>query len=170
VKKYLDILINTFIVRQLQPLCENISKRQVKSPKIYIRDSGILHTLLGITSKQVLSRNPKLGESWEGYALEEIVRLYDAEQEECFFWATHSGAELDLIIEKNGIRHGFEFKYTSTPKVTKSMQIALLDLKLDSIKVIFPGDKQFKIAEKIEAIGLCRYLKKKPLSIRGFFD
>lgn len=159
VRKYIDILEGTFMVRQLQPWFENISKRQVKSPKVYIRDSGLLHTLLGINSPEELDVFPRLGASWEGFALEEVIKQYHVRTEECYFWATQSGAELDLIIYKGGKRLGFEFKYTDSPKATKSMHIALEDLKLDHIYVVYPHDKTFPLTEKITALGLDSFYK-----------
>lgn len=154
VKNYLDILEGTFMIRVLQPWHENLKKRQVKTPKIYFRDSGIYHVLLGLNNYEAIAISPKIGTSWEGFALEQIIRYYDAEQEECYFWSSHNIAEIDLLIIKDGKRVGFEFKYSSTPKITKSMEIALSDLKLDQVKIIFPGDKAYNLSEKIEAIGL----------------
>lgn len=154
VRKYLDILAGTFMIRELQPWFENISKRQVKSPKMYMRDSGILHALLGIQTYDALQMYPKLGASWEGFALEEIIKHYRMQSDECYFWATQSGAELDLFIIKDGKRLGFEFKYTDHPKITKSMDIALEDLKLDHLYLVFPHDSTFPLAEKITALGL----------------
>jgi hypothetical protein len=148
-KEYVDILTGTFMVRQLQPWYENIGKRQVKTPKIYIRDSGIFHTLIGMNNHSDLLVNPKLGASWEGFALEQIIFHLDAEQEECYFWATHQQAELDLLIIKNGKRLGFEIKYSAAPKLTKSMQIAREDLNLDSITVVYPGDIEYPIAKDV---------------------
>ena len=153
-KHYLEILEGTFMIRVLQPWYENLKKRQVKTPKIYFRDSGIYHTLLGLNNNELLSHSPKLGASWEGFALEQIIRFYKAEPEECYFWASHSTAEIDLLIFKNGRRIGFEFKYTDTPKITPSMKLSLEYLKLDQVKVIFPGNIKFKLSEQIEAIGL----------------
>ena len=153
-KHYLEILEGTFMIRVLQPWYENLKKRQVKTPKIYFRDSGIYHTLLGLNNNEVLSHSPKLGASWEGFALEQIIRFYKVEPEECYFWASHSTAEIDLLIFKNGRRIGFEFKYTDTPKITPSMKLSLEYLKLDQIKVIFPGNIKFKLSEQIEAVGL----------------
>jgi uncharacterized protein len=153
-KHYLEILEGTFMIRVLQPWYENLKKRQVKTPKIYFRDSGIYHTLLGLNNNELLSHSPKLGASWEGFALEQILRFYKAEPEECYFWASHSTAEIDLLIFKNGRRIGFEFKYTDTPKITPSMKLSLEYLKLDQIKVIFPGNIKFKLSEQIEAVGL----------------
>lgn len=152
--RYLDILAGTFMVRILPPWLENIRKRQVKSAKIYFRDSGILNALMGISTKNELQINPKLGSLWEGFALEEIIRTLQAYPEECYFWATQSEAELDLLILKNGKRLGFEFKYGDSPSTTKSMHIALQDLKLDHLAVLYPGDQIFPLTENITAYGL----------------
>lgn len=154
VRRYLDILAGTFMIRQLQPWHENISKRQVKSPKIYFRDSGLFHSLLDIPSFSKLQRHPKLGSSWEGFALEEIIRSQDASSEDVYFWGTHNQAELDLMILKKGKRIGYEVKYTTQPKLTRSMHIAMNDLKLNSLKVVFPGKKTFPLGPKIDAIGI----------------
>lgn len=152
--RYLDILTGTFMIRRLAPWHENIGKRQVKSPKIYFRDSGLFHTLLGVASKEQILSHPKLGASWEGMALEEVIRFLGVDQEDCYFWATQRGAELDLLVVTGGKRHGFEFKYTDSPKTTKSMHIALEDLKLDSLTVIIPGKDHFKIHDNIQVSGL----------------
>ena len=152
VRSYLDILSATFMVRQLQPWYENIHKRQVKSPKIYFRDSGILHSLLGISDYHQLTGNPKLGASWEGFALEQtlqIVRPVDA-----YFWSTYSGAEVDLFFIKNGKRHGVEFKYSEAPKATKSMYVAIEDLSLDHLWVAYPGKDIYTLTEKIKVLPL----------------
>jgi uncharacterized protein len=154
VQKYLDILAGTFMVRILSPWFENIHKRQVKSPKIYFRDSGILHALLGISDELQLQTHPRLGAFWEGYALEEVIRTFHAAPEECYFWATQADAELDLLIIKNGKRLGFEYKYTDSPTTTKSMHIAQRDLKLDHLAVIYPGSRIFPLTERITAYGL----------------
>lgn len=158
IQKYLDILSGTFMIRQLSPWFTNLKKRHVKSPKIYFRDSGILHTMLGIEKQIDLNNHPKLGASWEGFALEEIIRHHQATPEECYFWSLHSGAELDLLIVKDGKHHGFEFKFTDKPKVTASMRSALENLELDSLTVIFPGNESFKLTEEINAAGLENYL------------
>jgi predicted AAA+ superfamily ATPase len=150
VRRYLDILTGTFMIRQLLPWRENIKKRQVKSPKIYFRDSGLLHAFLDIENKDDLMKHPKLGASWEGFALEETIRMLSAKPHECFFWASHSGAELDLLIVQKGKKLGFEFKYTDAPKLTKSMQISLEDLKLDKLTVIYPGKVDYTLTEKVE--------------------
>jgi len=154
VRHYLDILTGTFMLRELQPWWENIGKRQVKSPKIYFRDSGILHYLLDIEDYSILQRHPKLGASWEGFALEQIIRCYRIDSESCFFWSTHHQAELDLLLFHKGKRLGFEFKYTDAPKLTKSMQIAVDDLKLDELIVIYPGNREYKLTENISVKGL----------------
>lgn len=154
VRSYLDILTGTFMVRSLEPWFENLKKRQVKAPKIYFRDSGVLHTLIGIDTNDQLQVYSKLGALWEGFALEEIIRTLQAAPEECYFWATHSDAELDLLIIKDGKRLGFEFKYADAPKATKSMRIALEDLKLDHLFIIYPGDKTFPVDHKIDLCGL----------------
>ena len=154
VRKYLNILIGTFMIRELLPWYENIKKRQVRSPKIYFRDSGILHALLSIKDVSELNTYPKIGASWEGFALEEIIRKYEASPEEVFFWATQADAEIDLLIFKHGKRFGFECKYVDVPRTTKSMHIALEDLKLDHIFVIYPGKETFALTPKITACGL----------------
>lgn len=159
-RKYLDILVGTFMIRMLTPWFENLNKRQVKSPKIYFRDSGILHALIGILDQTQLDTYPKLGAFWEGFALEEIIQFQGATSEECYFWATQGGAELDLLIIKNGKRIGFEFKYTDSPKISPSMQIAINDLKLNHLYVIFPGNISFPLSEHITAQGL-EILRKK---------
>ncbi|MFA6262904.1 MAG: ATP-binding protein [Candidatus Babeliales bacterium] len=154
VRTYVDILEGTFMVRLLLPWFENIGKRQVKSPKIYLRDSGILHTLLGIHDNNELQEYYRLGAAWEGFALEEIIKKYQAQPEECFFWSTMSGAELDLLIVQDGKRLGFEIKYTDAPKLTKSMMSALQDLKLDHLYVIHPQHQTFPLAANVTAQGL----------------
>lgn len=159
IQRYADILSGTFMIRQLRPWFENLGKRQVKSPKIYIRDSGIFHTLLGVNNRDDLLLHPKLGASWEGFALEEIIRLHQMEADECFFWATHQQAELDLFLLKDGKRLGFEFKYSGAPKLTRSMQVAMEDLKLDFLSVIYPGRINYPLKENIHVYGLEEYLR-----------
>lgn len=157
VRHYLDILTGTFMMRQLQPWVENIKKRQVKTPKVYYRDSGIYHTLLGVKEENDIRYHPKLGASWEGFALEQIIRFHDVDGESCFFWGIHNQAELDLLILKDGKKLGFEIKYADAPRMTKSMQIALETLNLDSLSIIFPGTKKIPFTEKAAAIGLEAY-------------
>lgn len=158
IRHYTDILVGTFMLREIPPWFENISKRQVKSPKIYFRDSGILHYLLNIPNEESLYHHPKLGSSWEGFALESIIRHHETSDGEYYFWATQGHAELDLLILKNGKRLGFEFKYTDMPKVTKSMLIAVEDLKLDKLFIIFPGKESFSLTTCINAVGLENYV------------
>jgi predicted AAA+ superfamily ATPase len=146
-KRYLDILTSTFMIRQLQPWHENLGKRQVKAPKIYFRDSGVFHTLMGIHNEAELLNHPKLGASWEGYAIEETIRSLAPDQS--YFWATHNGAELDLFLLKDGKRIGVEFKRKDAPRLTRSMKIAFEDLKLDELRVIYPGTKNYALAEGI---------------------
>jgi len=152
IKSYLDILTGTFMVRQLQPWFENISKRQVKAPKIYFRDSGILHSLLDIPDHHHLMGHPRLGASWEGFALEQILQIVDPT--EPYFWATHSGAEVDLFFSKDGNRYGVEFKFNEAPKISKSMHIAVGDLGLSHLYVIYPGKESYPIAKNISVISL----------------
>lgn len=154
IQRYLDILEGTFMIRQLRPWFENIKKRQIKSFKTYFKDSGILHTLLGIPSFAQLQGHPKLGASWEGFAMEEIIRQLQADPQDCYFWATSNYAELDLLVLKEGKRLGFEFKYTASPKLTKSMQIALHDLKLDQLLVIVPQGIAFPLADRVRVCAL----------------
>lgn len=160
IQRYLDILTGTFMVHQLQPWFTNISKRQVKSTKVNLRDSGILHLFLGIHNRSDLLIHPKIGASWEGFALEEIIRFHQADPEECYFWATYQGTGIDLLIIKEGKKLGFEFKYSAAPKLTKSMQIAREQLDLDHLVVIYPGDLDYALREDIQVIGLKNYLGK----------
>ncbi|MDD5676308.1 MAG: ATP-binding protein [Chitinivibrionales bacterium] len=150
VRRYLDVLSDIFMVRQLQPWHANIKKRQVKSPKIYFRDSGLLHQLLGIATAQDLLVNPKSGASWEGYIIEEIIHLY--KPDEAYFWATHNNAEIDLLLTKNGHTIGVECKRSDAPKITPSMHIALNDLKLSKIYVVYPGDTSYPLSNQIQAV------------------
>ena len=146
-RSYLDILTGTFMVRQLQPWFENIGKRQVKSPKIYLRDSGLLHHLLSLTDLHSLLGHPKVGASWEGYVLEQVQQV--VRPAEIYFWATHGGAELDFFFMHDGRRFGIEVKYNEAPKVTKSMRIALDDLGLDYLWVIYPGEHSYPVDDRI---------------------
>ncbi len=159
VRNYLDQLTSALVVRQLQPWHENISKRQVKSPKVYIADSGILHALLNLPERADLESHPKCGASWEGFAIDQIIRHLGARPEECYFWATHGGAELDLLIVRGRKRYGFEIKRTTTPKVTPSMRHALEDLKLTNLDVIHAGEHTFPLADKIRAVPLQNLLE-----------
>lgn len=152
VRRLLDWLTGTFMVRQLPPWHENLSKRQVKAPKIYLRDSGLLHELLGIASPAGLRSHPKSGASWEGFALENMLRIHSPD--EAYFWATHGGAELDLLMIKDGRKVGIEFKLGDAPKLTPSMRTALGDLSLDMLYVIYPGKRRYPISDRVEAIPL----------------
>jgi len=152
VRRYLDWLTQTFMVRQLPAWHANLGKRQVKAPKVYFRDSGLLHTLMGLKSGAELLHHPRLGASWEGFALEQVLRL--ARPDEAYFWATHNGAELDLLMLKHGKRVGVEFKHADAPMLTPSMRIALADLALDALYVVYPGDRRYMLAEKVEAVPL----------------
>jgi len=150
VRRYLDFLTDAYLVRQLQPWFENIGKRQVKSPKVYVRDSGLLHSLLGLRSKAEQLAHPKLGASWEGFLLEQVLQL--AQPDEAHFWATHQGAGLDLLMFKHGRRVGVEFKRADAPKLTPSMRIALDDLHLDRLIVIYPGNKSYPLAANVKVV------------------
>lgn len=156
VRRYLDLLTSTFVVRQLQPWHENLRKRQVKSPKVYIGDSGILHALLDLPDRAAVESHPKLGASWEGFALENVVSLLGALPEEAHFWATHQGAELDLLIVRGSKRRGFEFKRTTRPIATRSMRFTIKSLGLERLDVIHAGADVFPLAHDIRAVPLTR--------------
>jgi uncharacterized protein len=156
VRRYLDTLAATYVVRLLQPWHENLGKRQVKSPKVLLPDTGLLHSLLGITSQEDLLRHPKLGASWEGLCVETVIARLGAYTEECFFWATQAGAELDLLIVRGRQRRGFEMKRTVAPSVTPSMRSALQDLHLDSLDVVYAGERTYPMAKRIRAVPLAR--------------
>jgi predicted AAA+ superfamily ATPase len=149
-RKYLDILTGSFMVRQLQPFCANLKKRQVKAPKIYIRDTGLLHSLLGLKSQVDVSRHPQCGFSWEGFVIEEILRSVDPD--DVYFWATHNGAEIDLVFSKGGKMYGVEVKRADAPTMTPSMRVALEDLKLERIVVVYPGKKRYALHKKINVV------------------
>ncbi len=149
-RRYLDILSGAYMARILPPWFENIRKRQVKAPKIYIRDSGILHALLQMPTLADIQGHPKLGASWEGFALENVIGAL--ETRDAYFWATHAGAELDLFVMARGKRLGFEFKYADAPGTSRSMHISIKDLGLDHLWVIYPGRREYKLDEKITVI------------------
>jgi hypothetical protein len=153
VRHHLDILSGTYLVRQLPPWFENVGKRLVKSPRVFVRDSGILHQLLGVRSRLDLHAHPKLGASWEGFAVEQIIRRFDADRD-AYFYRTHAGAELDLLLVRGGRRIGFEMKYADAPQITKSMHIALADLQLDRLFVVHPGERTHPLHDRIEALAL----------------
>jgi uncharacterized protein len=150
VRRYLDLLTQLLVVRQLQPWHENLAKRQVKSPKVYVRDSGILHVLLGIRTERELLAHPKGGASWEGYVLEEVLKT--ATPDDAYFWATHQGAELDLLMMKKGRRIGIEVKRVDAPTLTPSMRIALTDLRLDELHIAYPGTRTYELAPGVKAM------------------
>ena len=154
VRSYLDILEGTFMMRVLNPWHENISKRQVKTPKVYFRDSGILLALLRIENGDQLYRHPMLGSIWEGFALEQTLQALEVRGEETFYWRTSHGAELDLFVNYQAKRIGFEFKFSDAPKRSKSMIIACEDLKLDQLYVIYPGQRTYQIDDKITVLGI----------------
>ena len=164
VRHYLDTLTSAMVVRQLPPWHEHLAKRQVKAPKIYLADSGLLHTLCNVRTPLELERHPKVGASWEGFILQEAIQLLGARRDECFFWATHGGAELDLLIVRGSRRLGVEIKRTSAPQLTRSMRHALADLKLQRLDVIHAGDATFPLAERVRAVACSRLLRDlKPL-------
>ena len=150
VRRYLDTLTQTLMVRQLQPWHQNLGKRQVKSPKIYFRDTGLLHALMGVTDLPDLLAHPRCGASWEGFALEQVLRL--ARPDEAYFWGTYQGAELDLLMMRGTRRIGVEFKRADVPMVTRSMRTAIDDLKLDALYVVYPGEHRYTLLEGVEAV------------------
>ncbi len=154
-RHYLDILTGAFMVRQLQPWFENTGKRVVKAPKVYFRDTGLLHALLGLRTAAQLMAHPRFGFSWEGFAMDEVIRAAGAERDAAFY-RTHAGAELDLLIVRGGKRYGFEFKFADTPQVTRSMHIAMADLKLTRLWAVYPGDRTWSLAERIQALPLAQ--------------
>jgi predicted AAA+ superfamily ATPase len=154
VRRYLDFMTGAFLIRQLQPWYENLGKRQVKAPKVYVRDSGLLHSLLNLPDRQAVLGHPKAGASWEGLLLEQV--LHHAKPTEAYFWATHQGAEIDLLMFKHGRRIGVEFKLSDAPKLTPSMRIAMADLKLDHLLVIYPGRKPYALAERVDVVPAAR--------------
>jgi hypothetical protein len=160
VRRYLDILTGVYMVRQLPPWFENLGKRQVKSPKVFIRDSGLLHALLGIANQKDLEMHPKLGASWEGFALEEVLKAL--RPAEAYFWATHQNAEVDLLMFHRGRRLAVECKRADAPTVTASMRIALTDLKLDRIIVVYPGDRRYRLTDRIEVFPLAELIESRP--------
>ena len=151
--RYVDILVGAFLVRRLPPWFDNVGKRVVKAPKIYVRDSGLLHALLGLRNIGEILSHPRFGTSWEGFALEQVVALLGAERD-AYFWATHGGAELDLLIVRGGRRYGFEFKYSDAPGTTKSMHTVLSDLKLETLWVVYPGHRSYSLEQRIHALPL----------------
>jgi predicted AAA+ superfamily ATPase len=159
VRRYLDLMADVFMLRQLPPWFENLGKRQVKAPKVYVRDSGLLHALLRIANHRDLELHPKVGASWEGYAVEEVLKSF--RPDEAYYWATHNGAELDLLLFKDGRRIGIECKRADAPVLTSSMRIALADLKLDRLCVLYPGEKSYSLGKKVDVIPLAEFVNAK---------
>ena len=151
-RSYLDLLCGTYVVRRLMPWHTNLGKRELKAPKVYVRDSGLLHALLGIASARDLVAHPKLGASWEGFALEQVLARWG--QRDAYFWATYNGAELDLLLFRGGKAWGFEFKVGDGPAMTKSLHIAVQDLGLERAWIVYPGTKRYAVHEKVEALPL----------------
>ncbi|MBU2513216.1 DUF4143 domain-containing protein [bacterium] len=149
-RRYLDILAGAYMVRVLPPWYQNLKKRQVKSPKIYVRDSGVFHSLQQISGLSELQGHPKIGAPWEGFALEHVIETFQTR--DFYFWATHAGTELDLLIISGGKRYGFEFKYADAPGPTRSMSTAIKDLELEHLWVVYPGDQRYALNEKITVI------------------
>jgi predicted AAA+ superfamily ATPase len=154
VRRYLDILTSALVINQLPPWHANISKRQVKSPKVYLADSGILHTLLGVEDREDLEGHPLIGASWEGFVLHEVRTRLGARPEECFFWGTYSGAEIDLLVVRGRHRYGFEVKRTTSPALTRSLHAAFESLQLDRLDVIHAGDSSFTLGERARAVAV----------------
>jgi len=161
IRRYLDLLTDAYMVRQLPPYFANVSKRQVKAPKIFVRDSGLLHQLLGATTLKSLYTHPRAGASWEGFVIEQI--LMNELCDEAFFWATHQGAEIDLIVRRADALYGIECKRVDAPRLTPSMRNALTDLGLERIAVIYPGSKRYQLADRVEAVPLSCLAEGEPL-------
>lgn len=149
-RRYLDLLTDAFMIRQLQPWHANIGKRQVKSPKIYVRDSGLLHQLLGIASEKELLSHPKVGGTWEGFIIEQVLAL--TKPDAVYFWATHQGAEIDLLLSRDGKMYGLECKRADAPSMTRSIRSALEDIGLERVVIIYPGQKHYAISEQVEVV------------------
>ena len=151
-RRYFDLLAGAYMVRQLQPWYENLRKRQVKAPKMYIRDSGILHSLLSLETRRSVLGHPKLGASWEGFGIEQVLAV--TKTRDAYYWATHSGAEIDLLVFRDGKRLGFEFKCTDAPRMTRSIHAAMEDLKLNKVFLIYPGEKSYRIQENVDVLSI----------------
>jgi hypothetical protein len=160
VRRHLDLLTGVFMVRQLPPWFENLGKRQVKAPKVYVRDSGLLHALFGLGTARELEHHPKVGASWEGYAVEEVLKAF--RPDEAYYWATHNGAEIDLVLFRGGKRTGVECKRADAPTLTASMRVALADLKLDELLVVYPGERRYRLAARVEVVPLAELVGAAP--------
>lgn len=159
VRSYLDVLVSTFMVRSLKPWTANIKKRQVKAPKVYLRDSGVMHRFLGLRNRDALDRHPKVGASWEGFVLENVIRALSLEDRQCYYWRTHTGAEIDLVVDEGDSLRGFEIKLSSAPRLSPSMKTALRDLGLRRIDVIHAGKETYPLAEDVHAVPLQEVVK-----------
>ncbi len=159
VRRYLYLMSDVFMVRQVRPWFENLGKRQVKAPKVYVRDSGLLHALLNINNHRDLEGHPKVGASWEGYAVEEIIKCF--QPAEAYFWATHNGTELDLLLFKGGKRIGVECKRMDAPTMTPSIRHALAGLKLDHLHVVYPGTRRYALTENVDVLPLPEFVNAK---------
>ena len=153
-RRYLELLAGAYMVRILPSWYENLKKRQVRAPRIYVRDSGILHSLLEVTASRTLAGHTKLGASFEGFAIEQALSCLDTRS--AFFWRSHSGAELDLLVTRGGRRYGFEFKYSDAPRSTRSMRVALEDLQLEHLWVVYPGDRPYVLDERLSVVPVHR--------------
>lgn len=160
VRSYLDVLVSTFMVRSLKPWTANIKKRQVKAPKVYLRDSGVMHRFLGLRNRNALDRHPKVGASWEGFVLENVIRALSLEDRQCYYWRTHTGAEIDLVVDEGDSLRGFEIKLSSAPRLSPSMTTALRDLGLRRIDVIHAGKESYPLAKDVHAVTLQEAVKK----------
>ena len=158
VRRYLDALVSTFMVRNLKPWKANIKKRQVKAPKVYVRDSGIVHRFLGVPTREALDRHPKVGASWEGFVLENVILALGLEDRQCYYWRTHTGAEIDLVVDEGVSLRGFEIKRSAAPSLTPSMRIALGDLGLSRIDVIHAGTESYRLAKQVRAVPFSKIL------------
>jgi len=152
VRRYLDLLTDAYLVRQLTPHVANLGKRQVRAPKVYIRDSGVLHRLLGINSENDLLSHPAVGPSWEAFVIEQLLGIL--RPDDAGFWATHQGAEIDLILEVAGRRLGVEVERADAPRMTRSVHTALADLRLDAVAIIYPGTKPYALEERVSVVPL----------------
>lgn len=156
---YLDKMADAFVMRQLQPWHENLGKRQVKAPKIYVRDAGLLHALLDIRTARQLEMHVKVGASWEGFVIDQVIQAMDVAPHDCYFWRTHAGAELDLLVMRGAKRIGVEVKRTTAPALTPSMKSAMTDLKLGQLYVVHAGDATFPLAKKVQAVAFADLLR-----------
>lgn len=161
VRRHLDILTEALVVRQLQPWFADIRKRQVKAPKICIRDTGLLHRLLGIHTEKELLTHPRIGASWEGFVIEPVLAAEP--HDEAFFWATHQGAEIDLVLRRSGRLYGIECKFVDAPRLTPSIRNALADVDLAAVTVIYPGHRRYPLSERVEAVPLAALGRGEPL-------